>query len=70
MTSLSISVLKGVLTLESIAAEWRRAIQESLLTSSSCDLACPQSLPPKQIVAIFACASGALVGLVPLTAKR
>ena len=70
MASLSITVLEGVSALESIAAEWDRAVPESFtaaLTRSSWFLAWQQSFPPKQVVGVAARENGRLVGLLPMS---
>ena len=73
MASLSISILEGKSTLESVAAEWDQAAPETFtaaLTRSSWYLAWQQTFPPKQIVAVTARQEGRLVGLLPMSLVR
>ena len=73
MASLSISILEGKSTLESVAAEWDQAAPETFtaaLTRSSWYLAWQQTFPPKQIVAVTARQEGQLVGLLPMSLVR
>lgn len=73
MPSLSITVLEGVSALESVASEWDRAVPETFtatLTRSPWYVACYQTFPPQQVVAVAARKGGQLVGLLPMARIR